>query len=41
MLKYDKNLTGFSRNLRKNMPPAELLLWSRLRRKQVLGLHFC
>ncbi len=41
MLKYNKNLTVFSRDLRKNMPPAELLLWSRLRRKQVLDLRFC
>lgn len=41
MLTYQKNLKKFSRDLRKNMPPAEILLWSRLRKKQVLGLRFC
>ncbi len=40
MLKYETKLKGFSRDLRKNMPPAELLLWSRLRGKQILGQRF-
>lgn len=41
VLAYQKNLKDFSRDLRKNMPPAEILLWSRLRKKQVLGQCFC
>lgn len=40
MLKYENHLKDFSRDLRKNMPPAEVLLWSRLRGNQVLGLRF-
>ena len=28
------------RRLRNNMPPAELLLWSRLRRRQIHGCRF-
>lgn len=40
MLTYDKYLKGFARELRKNMPLAEMLLWSRLRGKQVLGQRF-
>jgi very-short-patch-repair endonuclease len=28
------------RRLRSNMPPAEILLWSRLRAKQLLGMKF-
>lgn len=40
MLKYENHLKVFARELRKNMPPAEVLLWSRLRGSQVLGLRF-
>ena len=37
---YNKNLKLPSRDLRSNMTDAEQLLWSRLRRKQILGLQF-
>ena len=40
MLSYNKNLKQFSRNLRTNMTDAELLLWSRIRRKQLKGKQF-
>ena len=40
MLPYNPNLTPPARRLRKEMTDAEQLLWSRLRRKQILGLHF-
>ncbi|EPR89303.1 hypothetical protein L313_1476 [Acinetobacter haemolyticus CIP 64.3 = MTCC 9819] len=37
MKPYNKNLKLPSRDLRSNMTDAEQLLWSRLRRKQILG----
>ncbi len=40
MLPYSKNLKGPSRTLRKEMTDAEQVLWSHLRRKQVLGIQF-
>lgn len=40
MKPYNKNLKQPSRDLRNNMTEAEQLLWSRLRRKQILGLQF-
>ena len=40
MKPYNKNLKQPSRDLRNNMTDAELLLWKRLRRKQILGLQF-
>lgn len=40
MKPYNKNLKQPSRDLRNNMTDAELLLWRRLRRKQVHGLQF-
>lgn len=40
MLSYNKNLKHISRNLRKNMTDAEMLLWSKLRGKQLKGLQF-
>ena len=40
MKPYNKNLKQPSRELRKNMTDAELLLWSRLRKKQVNGVQF-
>lgn len=40
MKPYNKNLKQPARDLRNNMTDAELLLWSKLRRKQILGLHF-
>ena len=40
MKPYSKNLKQASRDLRNNMTEAEQLLWSRLRRKQILGLQF-
>lgn len=40
MLKYDVSLKPKARSLRNNMTDAEQLLWSRLRRKQVLDVQF-
>ena len=40
MLPYSRNLKEPSRSLRKEMTDAEQALWSRLRRKQVLGIQF-
>lgn len=40
MLTYEKHLKYFARDLRKNMPLAEALLWSKLRGKQVLEMRF-
>jgi very-short-patch-repair endonuclease len=33
-------MLNFARNLRQNLTPAECLLWSRLRRRQVCGFKF-
>ena len=40
MLFYNKNLKGYSRQLRTNMTNAERLLWSKIRRKQLQGYQF-
>jgi len=40
MLTYNKSLKQISRNLRRNMTDAEMLLWSKLRGKKVQGLQF-
>ncbi|MDP3815887.1 endonuclease domain-containing protein [Pseudomonas sp.] len=40
MLPYNRNLKALTRNLRNDMTEAEQLLWSRLRRKQILGVQF-
>jgi very-short-patch-repair endonuclease len=40
MLYYQKKLKRFSRELRKNMTDAEILLWSKLRMKQVNDFQF-
>ncbi|WP_164521424.1 endonuclease domain-containing protein [Iodobacter ciconiae] len=40
MQPYKPGLKPFSQDLRKHMTDAEQLLWSRLRRKQVLGVPF-
>lgn len=40
MKPYNPILKPFSRNLRSNMTDAEQLMWSKLRRKQILGLQF-
>ena len=40
MQPYNKNLKQLSRDLRNNMTDVELLLWSKLQRKQILGLQF-
>ena len=40
MLPYNKKLIPLARNLRKNMTTPEILLWSRLRMKQVKGYQF-
>ncbi len=37
---YNPKLKQNARNLRSNMTDAETLLWSRIRRKQILGLQF-
>ncbi len=36
----DKNTKSKARDLRKKMTEAEELLWKKLRRKQINGLHF-
>ena len=40
MLKYNADLKGTSRLLRKHLTDSEEALWSRLRRKQLLGVQF-
>lgn len=40
MLKYNKNLKQISRTLRKNMTDAEILLWSRIKGKQIKEVQF-
>jgi very-short-patch-repair endonuclease len=40
MREYISSLKDSSRVLRKNMTEAEQVLWSRLRRKQLLGVQF-
>lgn len=40
MLKYNPKLKERARALRSNMTDSEQRLWSRLRRKQLLGLQF-
>ncbi|MFH7808216.1 endonuclease domain-containing protein [Acinetobacter sp. BSP-153] len=40
MQPYNKSLKQPSRDLRNNMTDAEMLLWQRIRRKQILGLQF-
>ena len=40
MLRYDENLKGRARQLRKNMTDSESVLWSRVRRKQLMGVQF-
>jgi len=40
MLSYNKSLKQLSRNLRRNMTDAEILLWSKIRSKQLKGFQF-
>jgi very-short-patch-repair endonuclease len=40
MLKYNPQLKTRARSLRTNLTDAEQRLWSRLRRKQILGVQF-
>jgi very-short-patch-repair endonuclease len=40
MLSYSRNLKHRARHLRKNLTDSEQVLWSRLRRKQLLGIQF-
>ena len=40
MQPYKPTLKPFSRSLRINMTDAEQMLWSKLRRKQILGVQF-
>lgn len=40
MLKYNHHLKSTARRLRINMTDCEQLLWSRLRRKQILDVQF-
>ena len=40
MLTYNSNLKPLSRQLRRHMTDSEQWLWSRLRRKQILGVQF-
>ena len=38
--KYNKNLKSSSRKLRNRMTDAEMLLWSKIKRKQLRGIQF-
>ena len=40
ILSYNKSQKETARHLRNNMTDAETILWSRLRRKQILGIQF-
>ena len=40
MLIYSKTVKPLARELRTNQTDAEVLLWSRIRRKQILGVQF-
>ncbi len=40
MRHYNTNLKPNARRLRREMTDAETLLWSRIRRKQILGVQF-
>jgi very-short-patch-repair endonuclease len=40
MLRYNENLKDRARQLRKNMTDSESVLWSRVRRKQLMGIQF-
>ncbi len=40
MLSYDAKLKGRSRQLRRNMTDAEIILWSKIRMKQLNGYQF-
>jgi very-short-patch-repair endonuclease len=40
MLPYSPLTKPLARQLRKNQTPAEQLLWSRIRRQQILGVQF-
>jgi very-short-patch-repair endonuclease len=40
MLNYNSKLKPKARSLRSNMTAAENMLWSRVRRKQILGVQF-
>ena len=40
MLRYDRRLKTKARSLRSNLTDAELHLWQRLRRRQLLGVQF-
>ncbi len=40
MLYYNEKLKSNARRLRSNLTDAEILLWSRLRRKQLLNVQF-
>ena len=39
-LQYNRNLKGFSRQLRVNFTDAEKLLWSKIRKKQIKDYQF-
>ncbi len=40
MLPFNKNLKPLARNLRSTMTDAERLVWSKIRRKQIIGFQF-
>ena len=40
MLRYNESLKGRARQLRKNMTDSESVLWSRVRRKQLMDIQF-
>lgn len=40
MQQYNRSLKQLSRDLRTHMTDAEIFLWSRLRKRQILGVRF-
>ncbi|MCF7812808.1 endonuclease domain-containing protein [Candidatus Gracilibacteria bacterium] len=40
MLQYNKNLKKNAQRLRKNATETEILFWSQIRKKQILGFQF-
>ena len=40
MMTYNKKLKSIARDLRSNQTDAEMLLWSRIRRKQLCNIQF-
>lgn len=39
-LQYNKNLTSYAKELRKNLTPEEIKVWTYIRKRQILGVRF-